>query len=55
MKPIVALFSVAILVTFIGLLAMGGNSPAGATDSGNKLQSSSEKLAWEIAIAAGVW
>ena len=55
MKPIVALFSVAILVTFAGLLAIGGNSPADATDSGNKLQGSSEKPAWEIPIVAGVW
>ncbi len=55
MKTIVVLFSFAILLTFIGLLTIDGNSPAGATDSGKKMQSSSEKTSWEIPIAAGVW
>ena len=55
MKTIVVLFSFAILVTFTGPPAIGGNTPAGANDSGNKIQSSSEKISWEIPIAAGVW
>ena len=55
MKTIVVLSSFAILMTFTGLLPIGGNSPAGATDSGDKIQSSSEKPSWEIPIAAGVW
>ncbi len=55
MKTIIVLFSFAVLVTFTGLLPIGGNSPAGANDSGNKMQSSSEKPSWEIPIAAGVW
>jgi hypothetical protein len=55
MKTIVVLFSFAILVAFTGLPAIGGNSHAGATDSGDKMQSSSEKTSWEIPIAAGVW
>jgi hypothetical protein len=55
MKTIIVLFSFAVLVTFTGLLPIGGNSPAGANDSGNKIQSSSEKISWEIPIAAGVW
>ena len=55
MKSIVSLFSFAILVTFTGLLPIGGNTPASAADSGNKMQSSSEKPSWEIPIAAGVW
>jgi len=55
MKSIVILFSFAILVTFTGLLPIGGNTPASATDSGNKTQSSNAKPTWEIPIAAGVW
>ena len=55
MKTIVVLFSFAILVAFTGLLPIGGNFPAGANDSGNNEQSSSEKTSWEIPIAAGVW
>jgi len=43
MKSIVILFLFAVLVTFTGLLPIGGNTPASATDSGNKMQSSSEK------------
>ena len=55
MKTIVVLSALAMLITFSGLLPIGGNTPAGATDSENKLQSSSEKPSWEIPIAAGVW
>ena len=55
MKAIIVLFSFAILITLTGLLPIGGISPADATDSGNKMQSSSEKPTWEIPIAAGVW
>ena len=43
MKTIVVLSALAMLITFSGLLPIGGNTPAGATDSENKLQSSSEK------------
>ena len=38
MKTIVALSSFVILITFTGLLPIGGNVPADATDSGDKLQ-----------------
>ena len=55
MKTIVVLFSLVILSSFAGLPAIGGNSPAVATDSGTKIQSSSETPTWEIPIAAGVW
>jgi hypothetical protein len=55
MKTIVVLFTFAILTTLTGLLPIGGSSLADATDSGNKMQSSSEKPTWEIPIAAGVW
>ena len=55
MKTIVVLSSFAILITFTGLLPIGGNAPAVAADSGNKIQRSSEKPSWEIPIAAGVW
>ena len=55
MKTIVVLSSLALLITFSGLLPIGGNAPAGATESENKMQSSSEKPSWEIPIAAGVW
>ena len=40
MKTIVVLSSLAILITFSGFLPIGGNAPAGATDSGRKPSSS---------------
>ena len=55
MKTIVVLSSFAILITFTGLLPIGGNVPADATDSEDKMQRSSTKTTWEIPIAAGVW
>ena len=56
MKTIVILSSFAILITFTGLLPIGGNIPAVATDSGGgNIHSSSAKTTWEIPIAAGVW
>ena len=55
MKTIVVLSSFVILITFTGLLQIGGSVPADATDSGDKMQRSSAKTTWEIPIAAGVW
>ena len=55
MKTIVVLSLFAILITFTGLLPIGGNVPADATDSGDKMQRSNAKTTWEIPIAAGVW
>ncbi len=55
MKTIIAFFSLTVLVTLTGLVPMGGDPVAGANDSENKMQRSSEKTSWEIPIAAGVW
>ena len=55
MKTIVVLSAFVILITFTGLLPIGGKTSADATDSGNKGQSSNAKPTWEIPIAAGVW
>jgi len=55
MKYFIILLSFVPLFLFPGLLPVGGDFSAGASDRGNDLQNSNEKPSWEVPIAAGVY
>jgi hypothetical protein len=55
MKILTVLFASAMLITFTGLPAMGGNAQPGVDGSGSTIKSPGAKPSWEVPIAAGVW
>ena len=55
MKYFIIIFSFVLLFLFAGLLPVGDDVYAGASDAVKDMQDSNEKPSWEIPIAAGVW